>query len=329
MVNIRKYNICKFNNCKVIACYNTKGSKNAIFCYKHSEPDMINVISKTCEYDGCNTIPNYNINGSAHGKFCHKHRENDMVDVKNKTCEHDECNTPAIYGFLGMTPIKCSRHHNNGMIKFPTKKCSISECKLLGIYEAYDIRYCDNHKIDGSINLGMIKCKYCGLDDICINDTCNTCDPSLIIRHQRIKENRIKDILIVSGITFIHDQILESTSCGRERPDFQIDCGGHFVYIEVDENQHQSYTCECEQIRMINLVNIRGIPVTFIRYNPDKYKSIDKQKYMLSHQREQKLIEWIKYAMKHSPNENGDIANVLYLFYDDYDIHNPSWYTLI
>lgn len=97
--------------------------------------------------------------------------------------------------------------------------------------------------------------------------------------------------------------MLEGPSCGRERPDFQIDCETHFVYVEVDEHQHNSYVCECEQTRMINLVEARGMPVRFIRYNPDVYEPMKGQRKMKFEQREKKLIEYVKYAMSHPPQE--------------------------
>jgi hypothetical protein len=34
------------------------------------------------------------------------------------------------------------------------------------------------------------------------------------------------------------------------------------------------------------------------------------------------------YAIKHSPLDDGDFSNVLYLFYDDYDITCNTWHKL-
>jgi hypothetical protein len=80
---------------------------------------------------------------------------------------------------------------------------------------------------------------------------------------------------------------------------------------------------------MINLVEARGIPVSFIRYNPDVYEPIKGQKKVLLEQREKKLIEYIKFIMNKSPILNRDFANVIYLFYDDYDTTKQIWHTLI
>ena len=277
--------------------------------------------------DGCNKIPNYNIPGRKNGRFCSKHKEPNMVDVKHKTCTETGCNTYAYYGFLSKGKTHCASHKQKGMITSPTKPCK--SCKQLGTHESNGARFCEDHAPVNSDNLGIATCTSCGLDDILTNGKCNTCDPTIQKIRQHAKENRIKDVLEANGIQFIHDKILEGTSCGRERPDFQIDCGSHFVYVEVDEHQHQSYACECEQTRMINLVEVRRIPVRFIRYNPDYYKPIKGQRTLKQEQREKKLIEYIHYAIKHTPQEDNVFANVLYLFYDEYDTTNQQWLKLI
>jgi hypothetical protein len=155
---------------------------------------------------------------------------------------------------------------------------------------------------------------------------CGTCDPQVFQNRRHAKENRVKDLFTVAGFTFVHDQMLEGTQCGRERPDFQFDCGTHFVYVEVDEHQHESYACECEQGRMVNLVHVRGMPVRWIRYNPDIYEPIEGQRKVIQEQREKKLMEYIKWAMKHPPDT---VSNVVYLFYDKYDVNHQEWHTLL
>jgi hypothetical protein len=143
---------------------------------------------------------------------------------------------------------------------------------------------------------------------------------------RHLKENRVKDLFTAAGLTFVHDRMLEGTICGRERPDFQFDCGTHFVYVEVDEHQHHSYACECEQVRMVNLVHVRGMPVRWIRYNPDVYEPMEGQRQVKQEQREKKLIEYTKWSMKHSPDT---MSNIVYLFYDEYDTQTQEWHTLL
>jgi hypothetical protein len=167
------------------------------------------------------------------------------------------------------------------------------------------------------------------MEDILTNGKCSTCDPTIVQIRRHIKELRVKDVFKANGIhDFIHDKMLEGPLCGRERPDFTFDCGTHLLMVEVDEHQHQSYACECEQTRMINLVGVRAMPVRFIRYNPDVYEPLKGQRIIKLEQREKKLVEFVKYAMKHSPQKDGVFANVLYLFYDDHDT-NQTWQPLI
>jgi hypothetical protein len=41
------------------------------------------------------------------------------------------------------------------------------------------------------------------------------------------------------------------------------------------------------------------------------------------------LVEYVKWAMKHSPSEEGVFSNVLYLYYDEYDSHNNGYQKLM
>ena len=270
----------------------------------------------------------YNIRGEK-PRFCADHRSSDMVNTRDKKCEEDGCERIPRYGWLGKGTSRCGPHRQKGMITSPNHKCESTCCHQLGTREANGMRLCEEHSPSNAENLGMAKCSSCGLDDILTNGKCGTCDPHVIQMRRHVKENRVKDLFTVSGITFVHDRILDGTICGRERPDFQIDCGTHFVYVEVDENQHRSYACECEQGRMINLVHVRGMPVRWIRYNPDVYEPMEGQRKVKLEQREKKLVEHVKWAMKHSPSEDGMFSNVLYLYYDDYDSGNSGYQKLI
>ena len=308
-------------HCGKRANYNVRGEKRGRFCAEHKEPNMVNVVSKTCEL--CEKIPAYNVRGGK-ARFCVEHKEPNMVNVIDKTCEL--CETQAGYGWLGKGKSHCASHQQKGMITSPNRKCESACCKQLGTHEAEGKRFCEDHMPVGAENLGIETCTSCGLDDILTNGKCGTCDPKVIQIRRHAKENRVKDLFTVARFTFVHDKILESKKCGEERPDFQIDCGTHFLYIEVDEHQHQSYACECEQGRMVNLVHVRGMPVRWIRYNPDVYEPMEGQRKVKIEQREKKLLEYTKWAMNNPPDT---ISNVLYLFYNDYDTKNQEWQTLI
>jgi hypothetical protein len=247
-----------------------------------------------------------------------------MVNVVSKTCEL--CEKQPNYGWLGKGKSRCGSHRQKGMITSPNRKCETTCCKELGTHEADGMRFCEDHMPVGAENLGIETCTSCGLDDILTNGKCGTCDPQIIQIRRHAKENRVKDLFAAAGFKCVHDRMLEGTTCGRERPDFQFDCGTHFMYVEVDENQHQSYACECEQGRMINLVHVRGMPVRWIRYNPDVYEPTEGQRKVKLEQREKKLLEYVKWAMNHPPES---FSSVLYLFYDEYDTKSQEWHKLL
>ena len=327
MVNVNEMT-CNHDGCRKIPSFNAIGESKGLYCASHKKTEMVNVKEITCNHDGCRKIPSFNTIGKSKGLYCVSHKKTEMVNV-HKTCEFKDCGTQPSYGWLGKSLTYCGTHRLKGMIKSTKRQCSTTYCKSLGTHEYNGERYCDEHKPDNATNLGLDTCSSCGLEDILTNGTCNTCDPTTVMIRRHVKENRVKDVLTANKFKFIHDKILESVACGRERPDFQIDCGDFYIYLEVDENQHESYACECEQTRMINLVHARGMPVMFIRYNPDVYEPVPGQRRIKLEQREKQLMAYLKHYMKNPPMSQGAFANVLYLFYDGHDSHNPSLHTLL
>jgi len=319
-----KNKLCEHDECVTRAHFDVVGGKGR-FCSVHKLDGMVNVKDKCCIIDDCTKYRTYNIKGQR-AKFCLAHKTDNMVNVQQKLCTIDICTSPAQYGFLGKDNVLCNIHKQKGMLLKPKQKCS--SCNQLGTFQTDSERFCEKHAPATADNLGIATCTSCGLDDILIAGLCETCDPTVIQTRMKAKEIRVRTVLEDAGFKFIHDRVLESYNCGRERPDFQIDCGTHFVYVEVDEHQHRSYACECEQTRMINLAEVRGVPVTFIRYNPDLYDPIKGQKMIRLEQREKKLVEWVQYAMDHHPSEMDAVCAVLYLFYDEYDTQVPEWHAL-
>jgi hypothetical protein len=64
--------------------------------------------------------------------------------------------------------------------------------------------------------------------------------------------------------------------CSRKRPDLLLDLGYQVIIVEVDENQHESYDCSCENKRLMLLSQDVGHrPMVFIRFNPDEYDTKD------------------------------------------------------
>ena len=105
-----------------------------------------------------------------------------------------------------------------------------------------------------------------------------------------------------------------------KRPDFVFDLGDRIIVLEVDENQHSSYLCECEQKRMIQIhQDYGGLDVCFIRYNPDRYKDNNNKLIKNNNGRHKNLITTLNSLKIHNPKYN---LSVIYLYYDGYDGNN-------
>jgi hypothetical protein len=177
--------------------------------------------------------------------------------------------------------------------------------------------HCEDHALEGELNVVENRCISCNLVEILNEyDKCQFCDGEKDRPFLRRKEDRIKNLLFSNDVVFKHDVIPYETQCGRERPDFIIDCVTHFLIIEVDEHQHQNYPSGCEQPRMINITQaLGGKSVFWIRYNPDSFKHKDGTHAQLSNaRREAHLIDWIKWSFANVPTHLGE---VMYLFYDN------------
>ena len=287
--------------------------------------DMVDVVNRMC-FCG-NHRPCFGLAGTERPTHCAACRTDEMVDVVNRMCE--SCTKHATFNILGQPARFCADHKKKGMIKSPTRTCEFVSCTELGTHEADGGRFCESHMPAGAENLGLDKCDSCGLTDVLSNGKCRYCDPKVIIQRKHAKEDRVKAIFAAEfqNPSFTHNRTLEGAKCGLERPDFQFDCGTHCVYVEVDEHQHSTYPCQCEQTRMVNLVNVRHMPVRWIRYNPDVYEPIEGQRNISIKDREKQLIACTKFAIKNAPPP-GTISDILYLFYDEYD-EKQHWLMLI
>jgi hypothetical protein len=151
-----------------------------------------------------------------------------------------------------------------------------------------------------------------------VSGLCLACAPQT--RRFHAKEEMTALALKNAGFVCVRDRMLEDASCGRERPDFQIDFGSFFVYVECDENAHRHITPECEEVRMKNLAEVRGMPVVFVRFNPDTYTPAPGQLYVPCGQaRYDKLVDVVTYLSRQTADRLPGVLNVVWLFYDNYD----------
>lgn len=138
------------------------------------------------------------------------------------------------------------------------------------------------------------------------------------ITREKTKENRIGLVFRNNNINYYSADSIILNGCSKYRPDYIVSNPLFEIIIEVDENQHKSYPCECENTRMINIhQDFGGKPVLFIRYNPDNYHDHLKRLVKPDISREQKLIDVVKKYI--ALTEWSSKLSAVYLFYDGYN----------
>jgi hypothetical protein len=100
-----------------------------------------------------------------------------------------------------------------------------------------------------------------------------------VVRNYKTKERAVAEYIFEhfsnEKYTWITDQKIEN-GCSSKRPDLLLDLGYQVIVVEIDENQHQSYECSCENKRLMLISqDIGHRPLIFIRFNPDDYITKD------------------------------------------------------
>jgi len=243
-----------------------------------------------------------------------------MIDVKNKRCQHDGCSTRTLYGKPGHSVSRCFQHREAGMIRRPNAKC---HCKELAIYGINRVpRHCDAHKTSDDENLVERPCISCSLPYVLDKENkCENCNPAAFATARLAKQNALMDSLDVRGLKGDStDKIVEGGVCGKERPDRIFDFGDKIVILECDEHQHRERACDCEQTRMINIgQSFGGIPVYFIRWNPDDYTPANSRKLPEDIKKRHKLVgDLIADINENKVTLPSGLVSVLYMYYDDW-----------
>lgn len=306
MINIRKDKMC-------VVC-NYKG-ETATHCENCKKKDMINVNRNKCII--CNEIsPSFNYEGET-ATHCRKCKEPDMIDVVHDMC--NDCGKRATYGIPCNNPSACAHHKKEGMISNPRVKCLTKGCNEISIFGITKPTHCFTHKTEDEINLVERKCRICSRLDVLDNDNVcvNFCLTNNIYK-KRLKREENNILTLVSEkfrAPNVVDRIIDSECDTKERPDNVWDCGTHYIVLEVDENQHRSYCESGEYSRMINIhSHFNGVPVIFIRYNPNNFLDENGKKSKLNkNKKELELIRWLNYF---DTFECKKTCYVLYLFYD-------------
>lgn len=277
---------CIHENCNKIPIYNVKGENRGIYCNIHKLENMINVKDNKCIEQGCEIRANYNIEGNKNPIYCNRHKKDGMVDICNRRCKFMGCKTrPTFNNINEKTPIYCQTHKLDNMINVVDNKCENIGCIITASYN-YDHTmkpiYCSRHKLDNMIDIRSRVC----LTPLCnirvhydkYNGYCMRCFVYLFPDKSVVKNYKTKERATVEyikqefqDITIILDKHI-SNGCSKRKPDLLIDLGYQVIICEVDENQHISYDCSCENKRIMELSqDVSHRPIVFIRFNPDQY----------------------------------------------------------
>lgn len=315
---------CEHGECTKIPIYNIQGESKGIFCMMHKTTGMVNVLSKRCEQLDCEKIPKFNVPGESKGIYCKDHAFVGMVNVVSNLCEHPDCKKQPNYNIPGETKcLFCADHATEDMVDVKNKKCEHPDCQKIPWYNVPGEKrgiFCAVHKTSEMENVNLKICSSCGLKfQRLVKGLCVSCNPEAkqkALRKEQIVEMFLRKAL--PQLCFIRDKSTgDIKTCTGQylRPDFVLTLEDRVIIVECDEHQHWTYAEECEVARMINLSMVYGgLPVFFIRYNPDSFKINDATQTISQGKRQALLKETIE---ERRVTEPSTILDVKYLFYDD------------
>jgi len=219
---------------------------------------------------------------SPHLVCCH-----DKIKSRCKECgSNDYCNH-------GINKFKCKQCHGNAICNHNKIKYNCQDCGSNSFCEHNKYKvFCKECKgscicIHGvkkysCINCGYFNnmCKNCKIvrrlkkyDNHCLRCFIYLFPDKPVIRNYKTKETAVAQFVTENfpNFTWNIDKKVED-GCSKRRPDLLCDLGYQVLIVEVDENQHESYDCSCENKRIMQISqDIGHRPLIFIRFNPDDY----------------------------------------------------------
>jgi hypothetical protein len=324
---------CSFDGCSKEPFYNIRGELPK-YCVSHKQKEMIMVRTTFCSTKDCNKRALFGYRNKK-VESCNQHKKEDMICLINRRC--DKCNTSASYGRPGHPKSHCAKHREPGMIRRPNGKCKQPSCTEKAIYGGTNFTpiHCESHKEEDELNLVERTCTKCGLTMILDKtECCEFCNPESFKRIALAKQNAILEYLDSRKdlpTPLSTDTIINNGSCGKERPDRIYDLDDKIVVIECDEDQHRYRPCECEQTRMVNIgQSFGGLPVLFLRWNPDDYspKNPRKQPEPLT-KRNKLLADLIRDIAKNKVKIPNALVSTIQLYFDEWDgLDRQEWQIL-
>ncbi len=290
--------------------YNEPGQTVAICCSICKTQTMVNVKDKKCICGKAR--PLFNEPGQTVPICCSKCKTQTMVDVRNKRCRCGKAQP--IYNEPGQkVAICCSKCKTQTMIDVKHKnKCKGVQCK------------------DPDTNEMITKCPFDQRGNPKYKGYCTQCfsrnfpsDPLTYMIQSNTKEIAVRNFINDNFEGFQHNKTLFTGHCDctiRRRIDHRKLIGNTLLVIETDENQHKSYDKMDEETRYDDLYMAFSGKWVYIRFNPDKYKSLNgKNKNPNIATRLFTLKDEINKQINRIENdENNALVERIYLYYDGF-----------
>lgn len=109
--------------------------------------------------------------------------------------------------------------------------------------------------------------------------------------------------------------LADPIQCGKYRVDFIFEMQAGVVLLECDERQHCEYVKRCELVRQAEVaLGFGGLPVHWIRYNPDAFKINGITRVTKREERESTLLRHLQMALTRP--DFGNFITVTYICYD-------------
>ncbi len=286
---------------KTRATLNYIDQKKAKYCIECAHDGMVNVIDKKCTCG--KSQPTFGLD-KCKPKYCIECKTDEMIDIRNirKKC------------------IKCNKKRANYDVDGSTKA-----------------KYCFDCKSDTMVDVTHIMCK--GKDGKCpinqrgnpkYDNYCTSCfsnlfpnDERTLLIKKKSKEIQVRNFINLNYDGFIHDEPIWTNNCDcsiRRRIDHRKLIGNTLLVIETDENQHKQYNVMDEEIRYDDLYMAYSGKWIYIRFNPDNFKNKNGVNRNPSIKNRLEILKKeIDYQIKRiENNENKDLVEIVYLFYDGY-----------
>lgn len=300
VINKNKMCLCG----KARATLNEAGETKPKYC-KECKPnnDVVNVIDKKCR---CGKVqPNFGLGSDMKAVCCQDCKDDNMIDVRNRNKMCVVCKKiRASYNIEGEKAAFCLACKSDNMI-------NVNDTQCIGISGKCPLEQLANPKFDG----------YCSS---CFTHKFPN-DPKVKLIRKKTKEIAVRDFINSNYQGFQHNEAIWTGHCDcsiRRRIDHRILIGNTLLAIETDENQHKSYNEMDEETRYDDLFMAFSGKWVYIRFNPDRYKTIngairnpsmDKRLPVLK----EEIDKQIKRIEK---EENTELLELIYLFYNGYKI---------